>query len=214
MRRLGLAFAFLATSLLPIVPARAVPEAGLYYQPIPGSSGNIQAGTPGGVFQIDYAPVLDRPSGGTMQLLQAALRLPAPLLERPLRLNGLLGYRHQLAVYSGGPQDSYGSIEAGLSAALSFSEVAGRRSPLSALGLYAFGFYDQVILGMAPGLDFSTGGPSMTSFGAGVTLGLPTDGVLVVGYETWAIPQALGTGSGAFGSGVRTFNGLVVGYRW
>lgn len=214
MRRLGLAFAFLAASLLPVAPAHAVPEAGLYYQPIPGSSGNIQAGTPGGVFQIDYAPVLDRPAAGTMQLLQAALRLPAPLLDNPLKLSGLLGYRHQLAIYSGGPQDSYGSIEAGLSAALSFREVAGRSSPLAALGLYAFGFYDQVILGMAPGLNFSTGGPTMTSFGAGVTLGLPTDGVLVLGYESWAIPTALGTGSGAFGSSIRTFNGLTVGYRW
>lgn len=214
MTRLGFGLAFLSVSLLRILPAGAVPETGLYYQPIPGSSGNIQAGAPGGVFQVDYAPALDRPSGGSMQLLQAALRLPAPLLETPLSLNGLLGYRHLLAIYDGAPQDSYGGIELGLSASLSLRDLLGRESPLSAFGLYAFGFHHQLFLAVKPGGSVSTNGLGMRSFGAGATLRLPTSGMLSLGYESWAIPQDLGTGSGGFSPSLRTFNGLILGYRW
>ncbi len=214
MRRLGLMLALLATSLLRIAPAEAVPESGLYYQPIPGSSGNLQAGIPSGVLQIDYAPVLDRPGSGQMQLLQAALRLPAPLLDSPLSLNGLLGYRHLWAFYGESALDHTGGIELGLSAVLPFSAIAGYDSPLAPFGLYAFGFHHQLLLAAAQGNSFSPVGTALRSYGAGLTFRLPTNGVLVLGLESWAIPQGLGSGATSFGSAVRDFNGFIVGYRW
>lgn len=214
MRRLGLALAFLAVPALWNAPARAVPESGLYYQPIPGTSGNIQASAPDGTLQLDYAPVLSRPAGGTMQVLQGALRLPAPLLDAPLSLDGLLGYRHLLAIYGGAPQESYGGIEAGLSASLPLRDLVGRGNPLSAVSLYAFGFHHQLFLALAPGGAMTTNALGMQSFGAGVTLQLPTTGVLTLGWETWALPQDLGTGTPAFAQGVRPFSGFAIGYRW
>ncbi len=214
MNRLALALAFLTASLMRVAPASAVPENGLYYLPIPGASGNIQAVVPQGVLQIDYVPTLDRLTGGQMQVLQGALRIPAPILEAPLSLRGLLGYRQIWAYYDGSGEDTYGGIEAGLSASLPLSVLPWIGDVLAPVGLYAFGFHNQLITAKAQGGGFSPNGLSLPSYGAGMTLQLPTEGVLTLGYESWAVPQELGTGASAFSSGLRTFNGLAVGYRW
>lgn len=214
MTRLPLALAVLAATLLRAAPAGAVPENGLYYLSIPGAAGNIQAVAPQGVVQVDYVPVLERLTSGQMQVLQAALRIPAPIFEAPLSLRGLLGYRQLWAFYDGSSEDTYGGVEAGLSAALPLSVLPWIGGLLSPVGLYAFGFHNQLITAKANGQGFGTQGLALPSYGAGMTLNLPSNSVLTLGYESWATPQELGTGSTTFSSGLRTFNGLTVGYRW
>lgn len=204
MPRYALTFAALAAALAPVVPAWAVPEAGLFYQPIPGSSGNIQLGIPQGVLQIDYAPSLQG-----MQVLQGALRLPAPLFDDPLSLHGLLGYRQIWGFAGAGSPATNGGVEVGLSAKLPLDRLAGYGSPVSPFGLYAFGLYNQVVMGNYQ-WQFTTSGPVLVSYGAGVTYDLPTGAVLSLGLESFALPSSIGS----LASGAQSFSGLIVGYRW
>lgn len=196
--------AVLAAVIAPLAPAKAVPDAGVYYQPIPGSSGNIQLGIPQGVLQIDYAPSLNG-----MQILQGALRLPAPLVDDPLSLHGLIGYRQLWGFSGGGSPATNGGVEVGLSATLPFDRIAGYGSPASRFGLYAFGLYNQVIMGDYQ-WRFDTSGPALVTYGAGVTYDLPTGAVISLGFENLALP----TGIGSLSSGVQNYSGLIVGFRW
>ena len=204
MTRPILAFAVLAASLAPAAPALAVPDSGLFYQPIPGSSGNIQLGIPQGVLQIDYAPSLMG-----MQILQGALRLPAPLFDDPISLHGLIGYRQIWGLAGTASPATNGGVEVGLSAKLPFDRLAGYGSPVSPFGLYAFGLYNQVVMGNYQ-WRFDTSGPALVSYGAGVTYDLPTGAVLSLGLESFALPSSLGSLS----AGAQSFSGLIVGYRW
>ncbi|MNK65524.1 hypothetical protein D3C87_848210 [compost metagenome] len=203
MTRFAIPVAILATALLPLAPAWAATEGGLYYQPIPGSSGNIQAVVPGGVLQIDYAPSLQG-----MQILQGALRLPAPLFEEPFSLHGLIGYR-QIWGFGGGSPDTNGGVEVGLSASLPLENVAGYGSPLAPFGLYAFGLYNQLIMANYQ-WQFSMAGTALPSYGLGVTYELPTRAVVSLGFESFSLPQ----GIGGIASGANTYSGLIIGYRW
>ncbi len=204
MRRFVVPLAILSALLVKVAPAAAVPESGVYYQPIPGSSGNIQLGIPQGVLQIDYAPSLQG-----MQILQGALRLPAPLFDDPISLHGLIGYRQIWGFAGGGSPATNGGVEVGLSATLPFDRLAGYGSPASAFGLYAFGLYDQVIMGNYE-WRFDTSGPALVTYGAGVTYDLPTGAVLSLGFENMALPSSIGS----LLSGVQNYSGLIVGYRW
>lgn len=203
MRRYVVPLATLAALLVQAAPAAAVPDSGLYYQPIPGSSGNIQLGIPQGVLQIDYAPSLNG-----MQILQGALRLPAPLFDDPISLHGLIGYR-QIWSLTGGSPPTNGGAEVGLSAKLPFDRLMGYGSPMSRFGLYAFGLYNQLIMANYQ-WQFSTAGTALPSYGFGVTYDLPTNAVLTVGFESFSLPSSIGSLS----SGAQSFNGLIVGYRW
>lgn len=202
MRRLAMLAAILALALFSQAPAWAATEGGLYYQPIPGSSGNIQAVVPGGVLQIDYAPSLQG-----AQILQGALRLPAPLLDEPLSLHGLIGYRQIWGF--GGTSNTNGGVEVGLSASLPLENIAGYGTPLAPFGLYAFGLYNQLIMGNYQ-WQFSTAGSALPSYGFGVTYELPTRAVVSLGFESFALPASIGSLS----SGVNTYSGLILGYRW
>ena len=204
MMRFAVPFAVLAAMLVHVAPAGAVPEAGVYYQPIPGSSGNIQLGIPEGVLQIDYAPSLNG-----MQVLQGALRLPAPLFDDPVSLNGLIGYRQLWGFAGSGSPATNGGVEVGLSATLPFDRLTGYGSPASAFGLYAFGLYNQVVMGNYE-WQFNTSGPALVTYGAGVTYDLPTGAVISLGFENLALPSGIGT----LASGVQNYTGLIVGYRW
>lgn len=204
MKRRFLPVALLAAMALPVAPAMAVPDAGVFYQPIPGSSGNIQLGIPDGVLQIDYAPSLNN-----QHLLQGAIRLPAPLLGEPLSLNGLIGYRHLWGVAGDGASASNGGIEVGLSAKLPFSRLVGGDSPASAFGLYAFGLYNQIVFGEDQ-WRFDTSGPALITYGAGLSYELPTGAAITVGLENLAVPTSVGSWS----TGVSNYTGLIVGYRW
>lgn len=208
MTRFALPAAVLAAVMMPLAPALAATEGGLYYQPIPGSSGNIQAVVPGGVLQIDYAPSLQG-----MQILQGALRLPAPLLDDPVSLHGLIGYRQIWGFFGGGSPDTNGGVEVGLSASLPFETFAGYGSPLAPFGLYAFGLYNQLVMANYQ-WQFNLSGTALPSYGLGVTYELPTRAVISVGFESFALPQGLGSGSPGFASGANTYSGLIVGYRW
>ena len=96
-------------------PALAIPLGGFYVQPLSAKAVAIQTVAPKGFVEVDYVPTIPRFSGtGNMQILEAAARVPLPILSSPVNLKGLLGYRQQWAFYSGGAEDTYGAIDLGL----------------------------------------------------------------------------------------------------
>lgn len=203
------------TVWLSAAPAPAVPLGGAFYQSVPNGAGNIQAVAEDGVLQVDYVPTVSRPSGiGSMQLLQAAARIPVPLLDGAFGLRGLIGYHQQWAYYDGGAEDTYGGIDAGLSASLQLGSLPYVGDYLKPVIAYGYSMQNRLITAKAQGTGFATGGLMLPSYGAGLGFQLPTKGILYLGMETWSVPMELGTGTVGFSTDLRTFDGLVLGYRW
>lgn len=197
-------------------PALAVPNSGLYFQPIPDAVGNIQTVAEDGVLQVDYVPTMSRPSGGgAMQLLQAAVRLPIPLLDTTmLGVRGLVGYHQQWAYYNGGAEDTNGGIDVGLAGSLKLGTLPNLGEYLKPLTVYGYGMQNRLITAKAQGAGFATGGLMLPCLGIGFGLQLPGQGSLYAGFESWSAPSELGTGLAQLSGQLKTFDGWVLGYRW
>lgn len=198
------------------LPADAVPESGLYYQSLGGPVvGGLQAVAHDGIVEVDYIPALNRRLGTSapMQLLQAAARFPAPILDSPLVIRGLIGYRQQWAYYDG-QEDTYGGIDTGLVAMLQMGEVPFIGPFLSPFTVHGYIFRNWLVIAKAQGNNFSPKGLTLPTFGWGVGYELPNGGRMYAGIESWTIPIEIGSGQTEFSSRMRLFQQLVVGYRW
>lgn len=196
--------------------ALAVPETGFYYQPLSGPVvGSLQAVAQDGIIEIDYTPTLNRRLGtnAPMQLLQAAARFPAPILDSPLVIRGLIGYRQQWAYYDG-QEDTYGGIDAGLVAMLKLGELPWVGPFVSPVTLHGYGFQNWLVTAKAKGANFSPQGMTLPTFGWGIGYELPNKGRLYAGVESWTIPIEIGSGQQEFSKRLRLFQQIVVGYKW
>ena len=196
-------------------PALAIPLGGLYVQPLSAKAVAIQTVAPRGYVEVDYVPTIPRFSGtGQMQILEAAARVPLPILSAPLDLKGLLGYRQQWAFYSGSAEDTYGAIDLGLEAKLPLSTIPHLGGFLEPFSLYGFGVGDRLIIAKANTVGFATGGLTLPEYGGGVAYKLPVGSSITLGFESWSVPAELGTGKASFSGQVKTFPGIAVGYKW
>lgn len=176
---------------------------------------NLQTVAHDGAIQVDYIPSLSRFSGGgNMQVLQAAARFPAPIIESGLTLRGLLGYQQQWAFYDAGIEDTYGGINIGLSAELHMGSLPYVGEFLRPLSFYGYGLGNRLITAKANGQGFSPDGLTLPAYGWGVRLQVPSKGYVYVGTETFTLPAELGTGQTTFSNNLKFFHEVVLGYRW
>lgn len=207
-------FVCLFVTLTPQKAAIAVPLEGVYVQGTPEGTFNLQTVAHHGAVQIDYMPSLSRGAGGgSMQVLQAAARFPAPILESGLTIRGLFGYQQQWAYYDGF-EDTYGGINVGAAAELHLGSLPYVGEFMRAVSLFGYGFGNRLVTAKANGQGFSTNGLVLPAYGGGVRVQVPAGGALYAGVETFSVPGELGTGQTAFAGSVRYFNQLVLGYRW
>lgn len=199
---------------LPAAPARAVPMEGVYAQGSPAGVFNLQTVAHHGAVQVDYIPSLARFSGnGSMQVLQAAARFPAPIIESGLTLRGLLGYQQQWAYYDG-VEDTYGGINVGLASELHLGSLPFVGEFMRPVSLCGYGFGNRLITAKANGQGFATNGLILPAWGGGVRVQVPTGGHVYLGTETFSLPAELGTGQASFSQSIRYFSQFVLGYRW
>lgn len=195
--------------------AEAVPLEGIYGQAGPDGTFNIQTVAHHGAVQVDYIPSMGRfAGGGSMQVLQAAARFPAPIIEAGLTIRGLVGYQQQWAYYEGGIEDTYGGINLGLTSELNLGSLPYVGESLRPLSLYGFGFGNRLVTAKANGQGFATDGLILPAYGGGVRLQVPSMGYLYLGVETFSLPAELGTGQAVFSKQLKYFNQFVLGYRW
>lgn len=197
------------------LPAEAVPLEGVYAQANAEGIINLQTVAHQGAIQVDYIPSMARFAGnGSMQVLQAAARFPAPIIESGLTLRGLFGYQQQWAYYEGGIEDTYGGIDIGLSSELHMGSVPYVGEFLRPLSLFGYAFGNRLITAKSNGQGFSTNGLILPAYGWGAELQVPSMGFLYFGIETFSVPAELGTGQTAFSNNLKFFHQLVLGYRW
>jgi hypothetical protein len=208
------AWAFALIPCLFCSPALAVPEDGVYAESGLNGFANLQTVADHGILQIDYVPHMDRFSGGgSMQVLQAAARYPAPIIESGLTLRALLGYQEQWAYYNG-LEDTYGGIDVGLSSSLDLGTLPWIGDFFRPITLYAYGFGNKLIFAKANGQLFAANNVILPSYGAGASIKVPSGGAVYLGLETQSLPYELGSGATSFSNPLQTFNQYVVGYRW
>lgn len=195
--------------------AYGVPLEGVYAQMGTEGALNVQTVAPQGAVQVDYIPSLARFNGaGSMQVLQAAARFPAPILESGLSIRGLLGYQQQWAFYDAGIEDTYGGINVGISAELQMGSLPYVGEFLRPLSFYGYALGNRLVTAKANGQAFPTNGLILPAYGCGTRIQVPSKGYVYLGIETFTLPAELGTGQAAFSNSLKFFHQAVLGYRW